>query len=70
MKKLILATPFLNEHDILIFTESGLHDGISNLELGLDEFNIFRKDRSSSTSESERLGGVMIAVSNQIKSGK
>ncbi|XP_050516531.1 uncharacterized protein LOC126891399 [Diabrotica virgifera virgifera] len=50
------------DYDVLIFTESWLCDGISNDELGLLDFNIYRKDRSPLTSDKVIGGGVLIAV--------
>ncbi len=54
--------PFWDDYDVIVFTESGLHEDISNQELGLENFNVFRKDRSPLTITSERLGVVLIAV--------
>lgn len=49
-------------YDVLIFTETWLNDSILDSELGLDGYQIFRKDRSSLTSDYSRGGGVLVAV--------
>lgn len=50
--------------DVLILTETWLCAGISDTELGLRDYNIYRCDRSVHTSEHSRGGGVLIAVKN------
>lgn len=49
---------------IIIFVETWLCDSITNAELGFDNYTVFRCDRSVSTSECLRGGGVLIAVHN------
>lgn len=39
------------EYDVLMFTETWLHSGIFDLELGLHNFNIYGFDRSIMTSD-------------------
>ena len=71
---------FVDRPDIIILTETWLHGGIKNSELGLSNYNIFRKDRlknllrnnndddDEEDDESVRGGGVLIAVSKTLKS--
>ena len=54
------------QYDILVFVETWLNSSISSSELGLTNFNIFRSDRSSSTSSFSRGGGVLIAIRNSL----
>ena len=53
---------------VFIFTETNLTEGIENSELGLQNYNIYRKDRSSETSHKSDGGGVLIAVHHSITS--
>jgi hypothetical protein len=55
-------------YSILAFTESWLNDNISSTELGLDDYIVYRCDRSSQTSSLSRGGGVLLAVINSIPS--
>lgn len=73
LRKLELSVLACDYHVILL-TESGLHDGISNSELGLNGFSVFRCDRNVNTSLCSRLGGVLAAVNSafsvkQVESG-
>lgn len=49
------------EYDIVVLTETWLHDGISSAEFA-GNFSVYRCDRSVHSSDSERGGGVLIAV--------
>lgn len=49
------------DYEVIAFTETWLHPGITNSELS-SNYNIYRCDRSRSTSNLERGGGVLIAV--------
>lgn len=51
-----------------MFTESNLDKEIADSELGLTQFNIYRKDRSLVSSMKLSGGGVMIAVDSRIMS--
>lgn len=57
-----------SDYDILFFTETWLTEDISNLELGMNDFDIYRKDRNASTSSASRGGGVLIAVKRTLSS--
>ena len=57
-----------SDYDVLIFSESGLADYISDAELNFSGYRIYRCDRSSRTSSHAKGGGVLIAVRNDIKS--
>lgn len=48
--------------DVLIFVETWLCEGIHDSELGLDDYVIYRSDRTHLTSKNLRGGGVLIAV--------
>lgn len=50
------------DYDYLSLTETWLHSGINDNELGLHNFNIYRLDRNSNTSPYKRGGGVAICV--------
>lgn len=54
-------------HDILVLTETNLHEDIGNEELGFTNYNIFRKDRSATTSHKSSGGGVLIAVLSTLR---
>lgn len=51
-------------YDVIVFHETWLIDGISDAELGLNNYKIFRLDRCDRTSACRRGGGVLIAVRN------
>ena len=53
-------------YDVIIFVETWLNSAISNVELGLSNYAVFRCDRSSATSRNMRGGGVLIAVKKSI----
>lgn len=53
--------------DIVVLTETWLHPGIADAELGLHEYNVFRRDRYNFP-DSPYGGGVLIAVKNHLKS--
>jgi hypothetical protein len=55
------SVPLINSYDIIVFTETWLVDSISDTELGLQDFVIFRCDRSVSTTRKGRGGGVLLA---------
>jgi hypothetical protein len=46
----------------IVLSETWLHDNISNSELGLVNYNIFRYDRCISNSNCSRGGGVLIGI--------
>ena len=54
-------------YDVLIISESWLCQNISNEELNLNNYNIFRADRNSNTSEKVCGGGVLIAVKKDFR---
>mgnify|MGYP002775177509 CR=1 FL=1 len=54
------------DYDVIAFSETWLHEGILRGELGMENFTIFRCDRSKLTSSNERGGGVLIAVRSNI----
>ena len=53
--------------DIVVFTETWLHDGFLNSELELFDFDIHRQDRNPQNNPSTRGGGVMICTKKQLK---
>lgn len=57
-----------SQYDILIFVESWLSNDISDSELSVDSFNLFRCDRSTDTSTKIRGGGLLIYIRDNINS--
>lgn len=57
----------LSNYDIIAFSETWLHDGISDAELGFICYDIYRFDRNASSSVSVRGGGVLVAVKQNLK---
>lgn len=53
-------------YDVIIITETWLDDTVSDAELGLSGYQIFRRDRSILTSSKEKGEGVLIAVRDGI----
>lgn len=58
----IMSASVIDNYDILFFTETWLKQEISNEELKLFNYKIYRCDRSGETSLCTRGGGVMIAI--------
>ena len=56
----------LTNYQIIAFTETGLSSNFLTAELGFDTYNVFRCDRSSTTSTAKCFGGVLIAVHQSI----
>lgn len=56
--------------DILILTETWMNDDFVDAELGLINYNVFRRDRDHSSSVHERGGGVLIAIEKKMTSSK
>jgi len=56
------------DFDIIVLVETWLNDGILNSELGLENFNIYRLDRTPTNSVYSRGGGVLIAVRKNLLS--
>ena len=57
-------------YDILAFSETWLNSQITNDELGLSNFDIFRVDRDTTGSEKKRGGGVIIITKKHLKARK
>lgn len=55
-------------HKILVLTETNLSTDVSSAEMGLQNFNLFRMDRSPLTSLKQSGGGVLVAVHNDFPS--
>lgn len=55
-------------YDIIVLVETNLNDDISDSELGLDNFSVYRCDRSDLTSAKSSGGGVILAVKSSISS--
>lgn len=62
----LLCSAVTCDYDIIVLTETWLDYKISDVELGLSEYSIYRKDRSDETSSKSRGGGVLIAVKKYI----
>ena len=56
------STVTANDFDVLLLTETSLHEGIHDNELGIPEYYVYRGDRSEQTSSAKRLGGALIAA--------
>lgn len=54
-------------YDILILTETNLSPDVSDRELGLSDFSIFRTDRSHTTSSKQSGGGVLVATRTKLR---
>ena len=68
-KLLDFASFFSNaSYDFIAITETWLHADIADAELQLDNYHIFRCDRSAVNSSKCRGGGVLLAVRNHIPS--
>lgn len=52
------------DYDIILLTETFLNSDILTSELGLDEYIVFRCDRSELTSTCQTQGGVLVAIKN------
>ena len=57
-------------YDIIILVETWLNDGFSDSEIGLDNYKIYRCDRSKFSSAFYRGGDVLKAVRNTLQSIK
>ena len=57
-------------YDIIIITETWLFDEISNEELQLSNYNIYRTDRDLKRTMKSRGGGVMVAVNKSLNSSE
>lgn len=55
-------------YDVIVLVETWLSSEYSDAELGLDNFAVYRCDRSVGTSSNLRGGGVLIAIRQYIKS--
>lgn len=64
-KNLLLSTNDM-VYDIITITETWLNNFHMNNEFMSDNYNIFRKDRSESSIEEHRGGGVLIAIKKEI----
>lgn len=56
------------DYHVIMLTETNLSIDITDAELGMPDYNIFRKDRSTVTSDKMSFGGVLIAVHKSISS--
>lgn len=54
-------------YDILVMVETNLVPDIGDSELGLNDFSVFRCDRSSANNAKESGGGVLIAVNSSLQ---
>lgn len=57
-------------YDIVVFVETNLSPAISSSELGFHNYNIYRRDRSISSSNKICGGGVLVAVRSNMISGE
>lgn len=58
-----------SEYDIIVLTETWLHEGVSSSELFDDRYIVYRRDRASSGFHYNKIGGgVLIAVNKKLDS--
>ncbi|KAJ8685612.1 hypothetical protein QAD02_021405 [Eretmocerus hayati] len=62
----LLTTP----PDIIVFTETWLHPDVSDGEIGLDSFSLFRNDRFCIHNDACRGGGVLIGIKKDIAASR
>lgn len=58
----------LGEYDVIILSETWLHQNVSNDELFMSKYSVYRKDRNFAGTNTSRGGGVLIAVESSILS--
>lgn len=58
----------IDSYDVLLFTESWLNESVKSDELEMFGYVLYRCDRSASTSQCGRGGGVLIAVKKHLSS--
>lgn len=58
------------EYDVIILTETWLHDAINSVQLFGHDYTVYRKDRNPDISGKSRGGGVLIAVKNSLNSSR
>ena len=58
----VYCASFQCDFDIFCLTETFLNDGVFDGELFCDEYEVYRRDRSSSASDKTDGGGVLIAI--------
>lgn len=64
----LLENVCYSQYHVIVFNETWLTSAYHNSELHLYDYNVYRKDRSTGTSQHSRGGGVLIAVHKSIKS--
>lgn len=57
-------------YDVIILVETWFNENFTDSEIRIDNYNVFRCDRSPATSDLERGGGALIAVRDDILSTK
>lgn len=58
----------LNNYSFYVLTETWLNANISSQELGFKNYDVYRSDRNSDTSDKLRGGGVLIAACRTLRS--
>lgn len=56
------------DYDVIVLTETWLNDQIFSSQLFGDLYTVYRKDRNAEITGKKRGGGVIVAVSNRLKS--
>lgn len=64
IKSLFPACPY----DVVVFCETNLISEISDEELGLSNYNIYRRDRNEESSSKASGGGVLVGVNKELRS--
>jgi hypothetical protein len=57
----------MQQYDVIIISETWLDSCITDVSLGLNNYSVYRHDRSVKTSDKSRGGGVLIAVKRTFK---
>ena len=52
----------MHNYHVIMLSETNLSEDVTDSELGMHNYNIFRRDRSMETSQKKSMGGVLIAV--------
>ena len=53
---------------MILLVETSLNSDLISSELGIDNYNIYRKDRDNRATGKQRNGGLLIAVNKKYKS--
>lgn len=63
---IFLSSVAVNDYHVIMLTETNLSKDVTDAELGLTGYSVFRADRTCETSSKGSMGGVLIAIHNTI----